>query len=94
MSINCRSFLTIERKIKLDNLLRIHQPDIVALSEIRSVKHVENTAVFCTNVSEVTHLSDRKNGPHGGVLIAVKISLKLNVIDDQSVFLTLGHICL
>ena len=36
------------------------------------------------------HLSDRKNEPHGGVLIAVKISLKLNNIDDQSVFFYFG----
>ena len=90
MSLNCRSILTIERKIKLDNLLRIHQPDIVALSETWLDKHIENTAVFCTDVYEVIHRSDRKTGPQGGVLIAVETSSKLNIIDDQSVIFYFG----
>ena len=53
-------------------------------------KHVENTAIFCTDVYEVIHRSDRESVPHGGVLIAVKTSSKLNVIDDQSVIFDLG----
>ena len=65
--------------------MRIHQPDIAALSETWLNKHVENTAVFSTDVYEVIHRSDTKTGPHVGVLIAVKTSFKLNVIDDQSV---------
>ena len=54
------------------------------------MKHAENTAVFCTDVYEVIHRSDRKTGPHGGVLIAVKTLFKINVIDDQSVFFNFG----
>ena len=90
LSYNCRSILTTEKKIKLDNLLRIHQSDIVALSETWLDNYVENTAVFCTDVYEVIHRSDRKTGPHGGVLIAVKTSSKLNVIVDQSVIFDFG----
>ena len=70
--------------------MRIYQPDIFALSETWFDTHVENTAVFCTDVYELIHRSDRKGGTHGGVLIAVKTSSKLNVIDDQSVIFDLG----
>ena len=53
-------------------------------------KHVKITAVFCTDGFEVIHCSDRKTGPHGCVLFAVKISSKLSVIDDQSVIFDFG----
>ena len=85
MSPSCRSVLTIEWKIKLDNLLPIHQLDIVALSETWSDKQVESTAVFCTDVSEVIERSERKTGPHGVVLNAVATSSILNFINDQTV---------
>ena len=52
--------------------------------------HAENTAVFCSDVYEVIYRSDRKTGPQGGVLTAVKTSSKLNVIDDQSVVFDFG----
>ena len=59
-------------EIKVNNLLRTHQLDIVALNELRLDKHVEKNAVNCTDVYEVVRRSDRKTGPHGRVLIYIK----------------------
>ena len=44
----------------------------------------------CTDVYEKFHSYDRKIGPHGGVLIAVKTSSKLNVMDAHSVIFDSG----
>ena len=76
----------------LNNLLQIHQSDIVALSETWFDENVEKTAVFCTNVYEVIHRSERITGPHGGILVEVRTSFKLNLIDNQPVIFDFGKI--
>ena len=88
LQLNCRPVLTIERKIQLDNLLRIHQLDLVALSETWFDKHIEKTAAFCIAVYEVVDHSDKKTGPYGGILIPVKrrLSIRTSKMFEHLVF--------
>ena len=59
----------------LDVLLKTINPDVVCLTETWLNPIIENQEVLNSKSYSVQSQSDRKLGPHGGVLIAHKNTL-------------------
>ena len=73
----------------LDILLKTINPDIVCLTETWLNPIIENQEVLISQSYSVQSRSDRKHGPHGGVLIAHRntLSCKMEVLRTNSDFI-------
>ena len=76
--MNCRSILTIDRRMNLDILLREHNIDILCLTETLLTDEVKNSEIFLNRQYFVQSRKNRKVGTHGGTLIAHKTNLCFN----------------
>ena len=76
--MNCRSILTIDRRMNLNILLREHDIDILCLTETWLTDEVRNSEIFLNRQYFVQSRNDRKVGTHGGTLIAHKTNLCFN----------------
>ena len=73
----------------LDILLKTINPDIVCLTETWLNPIIENQEVLISQSYSVQSRSDRKHGPHGGVLLAHRntLSCKMEVLRTNSDFI-------
>ena len=76
--MNCRSILTIDRRMNLNILLREHDIDILCLTETWLTDEVRNSEIFLNRQYFVQSRKDRKVGTHGGTLIVHKTNLCFN----------------
>ena len=89
LSLNCRSLLSMYRRVMLDILLKTICPDIVCLTETWLNPIIENQEVLISQSYSIQSRSDRKLGPRGGVLIAHRNTLsgKTEVLRTNSDFI-------
>ena len=65
LSMSCRSFLSMDRRVMLDILLKTINPDFVCLRETWLNPIIENQEVLISQSLSIQSQSDRKLGPHG-----------------------------
>jgi len=72
MNVNCRSLISTEKKLKLEQLIETHKPDIILASETHLNNEIENNEIFSDFfLNPPPCRKDRRLG-EGGVLIAVR----------------------
>ena len=86
LSLNCCSLLSMDRRVMLDILLKTINPDIVCLTETWLNPIIGNQEVLISQSYSIQSQSDRKLGPHGGVLIAHRntLSCKTEILRTNS----------
>ena len=88
-SLNCRSLLSMDRRVMLDILLKTIYPDIVCLTETWLNPIIENQELLISQSYSIQSRSEKKLGPHGGVLIEHRntLSCKVEVLRTNSDFI-------
>ena len=80
--LNCRSVLTIDRRMNLDFLLKERDIDLLCLTETWLTDEVRNPEVFLNLQFFVESRKDRKVGTHGGTLIAHNTNLYFSQVTE------------
>ncbi|KAL3872380.1 hypothetical protein ACJMK2_040310 [Sinanodonta woodiana] len=72
------NFQSIRKKVlNIEVLIKTTNPDIILGTETWLTEEVNTTECFSSSLRYKVHRHDRKNDPHGGVMIALKDDLEL-----------------
>ena len=82
--INAQSLITSTQRLKLRNFLLSNNIDLLFITETWLYDEIENHEIFPASGYHVLMRIDRTSGAHGGVLIAVRVSLELSILSSFS----------
>ena len=82
--INAQSLITSTQRLKLCNFLLSNNIDLLFVTKTGLYDEIENHEIFPASGYHVLMRLDRTSGAHGGVLIAVRVSLELSLLSSFS----------